>query len=90
MYLAAPSSCRTLDGLFENSTKSSCNTRFKLTTHWKTTAVKVIRDGKKRKKSTPFEGQCISTKVPTGDTIFTSHTGDGTAILRGHLSHTKV
>ena len=45
---------------FENSTKSSCNTLFKLTTHRKTTAVKVIRDEKKKeKKSTLFECQCI-------------------------------
>ena len=29
-------------------------------------------------------------KVLIGDTIFTSPTGDGTAILRGHPSHTKV
>ena len=35
---------------FENSTKSSCNTLFKLTTHRKTTAVKVIRDEKKKEK----------------------------------------
>ena len=32
----------------------------------------------------------FSTKVPVGDTIFTSPTGDGTVILRGHPSHTKV
>ena len=32
----------------------------------------------------------FSTKVPIGDTIFTSPTGDGTVILRGHPSHTKV
>ena len=31
-----------------------------------------------------------STKVLIGDTIFTSPTGDGTAILRGHPSHAKV
>ena len=55
---------------FENSTKSSCNILFNLTTHWKTTAVKVIWDEKnkqtnkqtnkrKDKKSTLFECQCI-------------------------------
>ena len=32
----------------------------------------------------------FSTKVLIGDTIFTSRTGDGTAILRGHPSHAKV
>ena len=32
----------------------------------------------------------FSTKVLTGDTIFTSPNGDGTAILRGHPSHAKV
>jgi len=30
------------------------------------------------------------TKVLIEDTIFTSPTGDGTAILRGHPSHAKV
>ena len=32
----------------------------------------------------------FNTKVVIGDTIFTSPTGDGTAILRGHTSHAKV
>ena len=32
----------------------------------------------------------FSTKVLIGDTILTSPTGDGTAILHGHLSHAKV
>ena len=32
----------------------------------------------------------FSTKVPIGDTIFTSPNGDRTAILRGHPSHAKV
>ena len=32
----------------------------------------------------------FSTKVPIRDTILTSPTGDGTAILRGHPSHAKV
>ena len=32
----------------------------------------------------------FNTKVVIGDTIFTSPTGDGTAILRGHPSHAKV
>ena len=32
----------------------------------------------------------FSTKVLIRDTIFTSPTGDGTAILLGHPSHAKV
>ena len=32
----------------------------------------------------------FSTKGLIGDTIFTSPTRDGTAILRGHQSHEKV
>ena len=32
----------------------------------------------------------FSTKVLIGDTIVTSPTGDGTAILHGHPSHVKV
>ena len=32
----------------------------------------------------------FSTKVLTGDTNFTSPTGDGTAILRGHPRHAMV
>ena len=32
----------------------------------------------------------FSTKVLIGDTIFTSPTGDGTNILRGHPSDVKV
>ena len=32
----------------------------------------------------------FSMKVLIEDTIFTSPTGDGTAILHGHLSHVKV
>ena len=35
------------------------------------------------KKCTLFEFNVFSTKVLIGDTIFTSPTGDGTAILRG-------
>ena len=30
------------------------------------------------------------TKALTGDSIFTSPTGEGTTILRGHPSHAKV
>ena len=32
----------------------------------------------------------FSTKALTGGTIFTSPTGEGTAILPGHPSHAKV
>ena len=32
----------------------------------------------------------FSTEVLIGDTISTSPTGDGTAVLRGHPSHAKV
>ena len=32
----------------------------------------------------------FSTEVITGDTILTSPTGDGTAILLGHPSHAKI
>ena len=73
---------------FGNSTKSSCNSLFKLTTHLKTTAVKVIRDEKK--KALYWSVNVLSTNVLIADTIFTSHIGDGTAILRGHPSNTKV
>ena len=49
---------------FENSTKSSCNTLFKLTTHRKTTAVKVIRDEKKRRRKALYLSvNVLSTKV---------------------------
>ena len=77
---------------FENSPKSSCNTLFKLTTHWKTTALKVIRDEKKKeeRKALYLSVHVLSAKVLIGDTIFTSHTGDGTALLRGHPSNPKV
>ena len=40
------------------------------------------------KKALYLSVTVLSTKVVTKDTIFTS--GDGTAILRGHLSHAKV
>ena len=42
------------------------------------------------KKCTLFEFQCISHLVLIEDTVFTSPTGDGTAILRGHPSYAKV
>ena len=41
-------------------------------------------------KNTPYLSvNVFSTKAPIGDTIFTSPTGDGTAILRGHPSHAR-
>ena len=43
-----------------------------------------------QKKSLYLSVNVFSTKVLIGDTIFTSPTGDETAILRGHLSHAKV
>ena len=71
---------------FENSTKNSCNILFKLMTHWKITAVKVVRDKKKKtenkRKALNLSVNVFSTKVIIGDTIFTSTT----AILRGHFS----
>ena len=50
------------------------------------------RGGEDKKKSTLFECQCIWYKSTNtlGTLIFTSPTGDATAILRGHLSHVKV
>ena len=42
-------------------------------------------------KNAPYLSvKVFSTKVLIGDTIFTSPTGDGTAILRGHPRHAKV
>ena len=37
-----------------------------------------------------FSVNVFSTKVLIGDTIFTSPTGDRTAILHGHPSHVNV
>ena len=37
-----------------------------------------------------FSANKFSSKVLIGDTIFTFPIGDGTAISRGHPSHTKV
>ena len=44
----------------------------------------------KNKNALYLSVNVFGTKVLHGDTIFTSPTGDGTAILRGHLSHAKV
>ena len=43
-----------------------------------------------KKKALNLSINVFSTKVPIGDTIFKSPTGDGTAILRGHPSYAKV
>ena len=48
------------------------------------------KTSKKKKKALYLSVNVLSTKVLIGDTIFTSPTGDGTAILRGHPSHAKV
>ena len=45
---------------------------------------------KKKKKALSLSVNVFSTEVLFGDTILTSPTGDGTAILRGHPSHAKV
>ena len=42
------------------------------------------------KKALYLSVNVFSMKVLIGDTIFTSPTGDGTTILRGHSSHAKV
>ena len=68
---------------FENSTKNSCNILFKIMTHWKTTAAKVVRD--KKRKALNLSVNVFSTKVIIGDTIFTSTT----ALLRGHASEPR-
>ena len=44
----------------------------------------------KKKNALYLSVNVFSTKVLIGDTILTSPTGDGTAILRGHPSHAKV
>ena len=46
--------------------------------------------GRSEKKALHLSGHVFSTKVTTEDTIFTSPTGDGTAILRHPLCHAKV
>ena len=43
-----------------------------------------------KKKALYLSVAVFCTKVIMGNTIFTSPTGDGTAILRGHPSHPKV
>ena len=47
--------------------------------------------GKKNEKSALYlRVNVFSTRGLIGNTIFMSPTGDGTAILLGHLSHVKV
>ena len=43
-----------------------------------------------KKKGLYLGANVFSTKVLFGDAIFTSPTGDGTAIFRVHPSHAKV
>ena len=43
-----------------------------------------------KKKALYLSVKVFSTKALIGDTIFTSSTGDGTVILRGHPSHAKA
>ena len=50
----------------------------------------VNRDALSKKKAFYLSVNVFSTKVLIGDTIFTSPTWDGTAILRGHPSHAKI
>ena len=45
---------------------------------------------KKKKDELHLSVNVFSAKVLIGDTIFTSPTEDGTAILRGDPSHSKV
>ena len=52
--------------------------------------IDVNRDALSKKKAFYLSVNVFSTKVLIGDTIFTSPTWDGTAILRGHPSHAKV
>jgi len=42
------------------------------------------------KKALYLSVKVFNTKALIGDTIFTSPTGDGTTILRGHRSHAKA
>ena len=51
---------------------------------------RTVRRDLKKKKALYLSVNEFNTKVLIGDTIFTSPTGDGTAILRGHPSHAKV
>ena len=51
---------------------------------------RLLSDSSKKKQQLYFSVNVLSKKVLLEDTILTSPTGDGTAILRGHLSHAKV
>ena len=51
---------------------------------------RLLSDSSKKKKQLYFSVNVLSKKVLLEDTILTSPTGDGTAILRGHPSHAKV
>ena len=47
-------------------------------------------DIKKKKDALYLSVNVFSTKVLIGDTVFTSPTGEGIVILRGHPNHVKV
>ena len=53
-------------------------------------SLNVTRLEQNPKKTLHSSVNVFSMKVPIGDAILTSPTGDGTAILRGHPSHAKV
>ena len=52
--------------------------------------IPLIMSHSEKKKAFHLNGLVFSTKVTIEDTIFTSPTGDGTAILRHPLCHAKV
>ena len=68
-----------------------CSTRLVGTTGQRTTyACLDCQSSALRSKKCTLFVKVFSTKVLIKDTSFTSPTGDGTAILRGHPSHMKV
>ena len=50
----------------------------------------VLSVAQAKKKALYLSVKVFSTQLLIGDTILTSATGDGIAILRGHPSHAKV
>ena len=65
------------------------NVNFTLSLFIEISSISFIRNYFK-KNALSLSVNVFSTKVLTGDTIFTSPTGEETAILRGHPSHAKV
>ena len=55
-----------------------------------TNVIIVTKDIQKKKRALYLSVNEFSTEVLIGDTILTSPTGDGTAILLGHPSHAKI